>query len=541
MSDSDKMFNFTRPPILLIGAGISKRYLEDYLDWSELMKSIAKKIGIDNSGYVAYLAGARDQNGKTDLPTVASELRKRLINGIKNEVLNPYTIYDKNEIEMYLGEIDPIKIFAASLCRCRSIKKDEWVSKELDSFRKLSGVVPCVITTNYDLFLETEIFTNFKVYSNVSDYYYSDSEGIGELYKIHGTATKPNTMILTREDYDELSKKSKIVTSKILSALCDYPMVILGYSMNDDDVKGIINDLISSLDEDKIQKVQENIVYVEYVEDGDGTIPKNKVFSFENKTMAISTIGTNNFKVVYDELGGLNPSMSPMAVRRARQMVKNVVLSKENSDNNNVAMIGVNRIDDMSPDKLVIAFADVESIRRINQTNLRLYTANQMMDDILNNHCRYSPIDVVIFFDTYDIFNETEYLPIFHFTREAEIGKDEFSSKMQSFYDKKKKQFDNRLEAIRNTKLIKTSNVQNVEDLRNILYNRPESFYRSEIIFYYYSTGLISENQAKELLKELQSKGIRKGENTAFRRAVTFLAFKSYEEEGCAGTRTSST
>lgn len=126
-------------------------------------------------------------------------------------------------------------------------------------------IIPCVITTNYDSILEHDIFEDrFKVYSRVSDYYLSGSQGIGEIFKIHGTCEDPATMILNQDDYIHLDNESKIVTAKILSVLCDYPMLIMGYSLEDADIKGILDDLISSLDDEKLREVEKNIIYVGY-------------------------------------------------------------------------------------------------------------------------------------------------------------------------------------------------------------------------------------------------------------------------------------
>ena len=527
MSAPEKIFNFTKPPIMLIGAGISKRYMEGYLDWTELLRSVAERIGVPNKTFIAYLADAKNSNGKTDLAEVASELRKKLIEDIKNESIDPDELFDEEEKKLYYAAVDPIKILVSSLCQLNKIRDGEKTSIELESFKKLDKVVPCVVTTNYDLFLERSIFSTFKVYSNVSDYYYSDSEGIGEIFKIHGTVSKPSTMVVTQEDYEELRKKSKLVTAKILSALCDYPLVILGYSMDDEDVKEIINDLIYSLSEDKLQEVEKNIIYVEYVEDEDGFRKKNRVFPFENKTMTISTIGTDNFKMIFDELSNMTPTMSPLAIRKARQMVKEIVLSEDGA--NGVSLIGVDRIDDISTDKLVIAFADRDTIQRM-KSNLNFYSNNQMIEDILNDKFRYSPEDVVNFFDRdKNRLSSNEYFPVFHFARLTGIKKEDFSPKLKSFYETKKWQFDQNLKRIGNLNLVKSANIVNIADLQRLMGSFGD-FYRSDIIFYYYGEGVINEEEAKMLLKKLWATKIRDGEFTSFRRAITYLAFKYYEK-----------
>ncbi len=123
-----------------------------------------------------------------------------------------------------------------------------------------------------------------------------------------------------------------------------------------------------------------------------------------------------------------------------------------------------------------------------------------------------------------------EYFPIFYFTKLAGMSVDDFSEKLKSFYFEKKKQYEDRLDGIRSTRVVQESTVKNLDDLKDLLDNHPLKFYRSDMIFYYFDTGLISENEAKNLLIELKGSGLRNSEYTAFRCAISYLPFKNYEK-----------
>ena len=99
---------------------------------------------------------------------------------------------------------------------------------------------------------------------------------------------------------------------------------------------------------------------------------------------------------------------------------------------------------------------------------------------------------------------------------------------MKKFYERKKEQFQKKLENVGSTKTIKNADIKTVEDLRELLFDHPGYFYRSDVIFYYYENDIIDEEIARSLLKDIQSAGIRHGEKSAFRGAVTYLSFKKY-------------
>ncbi|MDR1405537.1 MAG: SIR2 family protein [Candidatus Methanoplasma sp.] len=527
MTDDEKIFDFNRSPILLIGSGISKRYIENSPDWIELLKSVADRMGIKESVFTAYLHDARGKgNDSQTMAIVASELNKKLIENIMSGTIDPDVLFEtEDEMRQYNEQVDPVKILAASFFKDIKLKENSELRQELVALKKLAETIPCVITTNYDMFLEKHVFTDYRVYSRVSDYYYSDSEGIGEIYKIHGTLSEPRTMILGQRDYEEFRKNSKIVSAKILSALCDYPMVIIGYSMNDEDIKAVIYDLISSLDPDRLQEIEKNIVYVDQVPGKKEVVRKNTDFKHEDKNMRISTIETGNFIRLYEEMARIAPSMSPLAVRKARRMLRNIILSdKEGHD---IALLGVDRIDDVSADKFAVAFADKGTLQRM-KNDVNLYSTDQMIEDALFGNMRFNVESVVNWIDTGTArIASTEYVPIFYFIQCAGMTREKYSRRMNDFVIMKRCQFEKSVKSLEKSPAIRMSCIGGLSEVRKLLFESGRKFYRPDIVFYYCYVGVLSVNEARSLLKEIHEKGMHKGNaRSAFKRAVTYLAFK---------------
>ncbi|WP_265090703.1 SIR2 family protein [Psychrobacter frigidicola] len=62
-----------------------------------------------------------------------------------------------------------------------------------------------VITTNWDMFLEQR-FPKFTPFIGQDGLITGRSHGIAEIYKIHGCCSEPNSLVLTKPDYDEYRK-----------------------------------------------------------------------------------------------------------------------------------------------------------------------------------------------------------------------------------------------------------------------------------------------------------------------------------------------
>ena len=67
--------------------------------------------------------------------------------------------------------------------------------------------------------------------------YFSKNHEIGEIYKIHGCVTEPETIMITSEDYQMIEEKNKYLAAKLLTIFIEHPIVFIGYSINDEDIK----------------------------------------------------------------------------------------------------------------------------------------------------------------------------------------------------------------------------------------------------------------------------------------------------------------
>ena len=529
MSGPEPIFDFDKPPILLLGSGISRRYSKESPDWHGLLARIAFRIGISKERLVTFEEEAREQcnEGLGHLPMLATILGKQFRHMVMDEGVEPGTILDETELKAYVeGDTDAIKIMVASEFSKLRIQDDPSIQQELEQFRRLSDIIPCIITTNYDRLIESDIMQNrFKVYSKVSDYYLSGSQGIGEIFKIHGTCDDPSTIVINQNDYLHLAEDSKIVTAKILSVLCDYPMLIMGYSLEDADVKGILDDLISSLDDEKLREVEKNIVYVSYKPGLDGF--RNAVMNVEHNghRMSLRAIETDNFEAIFREIGDMEASASPMLIRRLRQLVKKIVIT-DSMGSKPCRMLGISEITDDDIDRLVLAVGPEEYMKAIE--TIPVYTVDTMVKDIMSGSSDFVPKAVVDYFLNSGprMFKKNQYVPIFHFIRRSGYGLEEGSKFLEDFIREKNRQFESKLSQGILT-IFSSSGVQNMDLILDVI-NSVSPYQRPLALMQCYDKGIVDERFTMDCLRSMYNSADMSNSmfKSNFLCALTFISFK---------------
>ncbi|WP_420829436.1 SIR2 family NAD-dependent protein deacylase [Nannocystis pusilla] len=139
----------------------------------------------------------------------------------------------------------PLKVEVSNFLRAQCEKLRETpLANELHLLR--SAKFDGIITTNYDTILEN-VFPDYKVYSSQDDTLFQVSHGVGEIFKIHGCATRPNTLVLTEQDYRAFSDKNAYLAAKLTTLFLEHPFVFLGYSISDPNIRSILQAVTACL------------------------------------------------------------------------------------------------------------------------------------------------------------------------------------------------------------------------------------------------------------------------------------------------------
>lgn len=343
MTIQDVIARFNTIPILFAGSGITRRYY-DLPDWKGLLTEFASRINADRFAYRAYESKAQ-QLGFTQgiMPKIATliqqdfdskwysipEMRTNesfVLNAVENGC-SPF----KAEIAWYLKEKSvPQVAFKEEIQKLKSISK-----------KNLAGV----ITTNYDTFFE-KLFDDYTPYIGQDQLVFSSIQGIAEVYKIHGSVTLPNSLVLNEKDYEIFNEKSKYLAAKLMTIFMEYPIIYIGYSLTDQDVQNILKNILLCLPDDKIEKLQERFVFVEYKPGVAGYSITPYTLTFGEQMLSMTRLTLSDFGILYDALAAKRASIPVKLLRRFKEEIYTYAITSKPGPLLNVANVDDKNIDE---------------------------------------------------------------------------------------------------------------------------------------------------------------------------------------------------
>lgn len=101
-------------------------------------------------------------------------------------------------------------------------------------------------TTNYDELLENALANknkHFDLVFNNDSFSSLDDRRDHVVYKCHGDCKKPNSIVITQNDYENFRLKAFNFTHALYNELASTSVLFLGYSFNDPDINNIISTL----------------------------------------------------------------------------------------------------------------------------------------------------------------------------------------------------------------------------------------------------------------------------------------------------------
>lgn len=291
--------NLKKQPIFFIGSGLSRRYL-DTPDWKGLLEEISKNVGKGFEQVKNLYEG--------DYEKLGQELEYYCFRNAEEDEGSDHRLIFRNKIaeiikkycdkfNSNLGQIQSQALseneeFNKSVNdKLKKIEEDNHSEKEYgEKYRELANEIEvfsekyrkkveieelrkitpkAIITTNYDTMIE-EIIYKGKTKCHVGQKLFRDIEADYDmnvqsretkvdLYKIHGCIKQPETIVITKEDYDNFFQKSKYLYAKILTLFCEYPLIFMGYSISDRNIKDVLTTIIDILSEEEQKKFLSHI------------------------------------------------------------------------------------------------------------------------------------------------------------------------------------------------------------------------------------------------------------------------------------------
>jgi hypothetical protein len=333
-------------PIIFAGTELSKRYFSAP-SWDGLLEDMAEQCPKVDPNYGFFRQTRNEMEAGQLLGEKYAEWAwdKNDPKFLDDDILdyrNPQDIYLKKEVCGYLEDITPESVDDLTE---ETVDDDITLDQAKAEIDQLRDIQPhAVITTNYDQFLE-RIFNQDENESSLGEEGDSDSDlgseedrynvvvgqevlteqykSLGEILKIHGCVTDPESLMLTEEDYENFNSIKRYLSSKMLTYFVEHPLLIVGYSASDPNVQKIlswVNDV-----RDDSDNISEDIYFLKYESDMDEreTFPmKRRIQIGDGRYVTVKQIIANDFEWVFEAFAsgeGFNAD-----IRYLRRLIDNM-------------------------------------------------------------------------------------------------------------------------------------------------------------------------------------------------------------------------
>ncbi len=349
MTIQDIVSHFNTIPFLFVGSGITRRYY-NLPDWKGLLTEFASRVNSDHFAYRAYESKAQ-QLGFTQgvMPKIATLIQQDFdAKWYDTPAMRTNDSFVLNSVDQGCS---PFKAEIAWYLKEKSVAlpeyKDEIQKLKNISKKNLAGI----ITTNYDLFFE-KLFDDYTPYVGQDQLVFSAIQGIAEIYKIHGSVSLPNTLIINENDYETFNSKSKYLAAKLMTIFMEYPIIYIGYSLTDEDIQKILNDILLCLPKDKADRLQERFVFVDYKPGMTGYTVSSYAMAIGSQIFSMTRLTLSDFGILYDALVAKQAAVPVKLLRRFKEeMYTYVVTSKPGP------LMKVGQIDDKNIDENCLAIS----------------------------------------------------------------------------------------------------------------------------------------------------------------------------------------
>lgn len=403
MNELDKLVaQFRATPFLFVGSGLTKRYY-DLPDWSSLLKIFASRLSDDIASYSKYVNSAKVA-GHYNLPDVATAIERDFNDRWFNDP--SFRMLPKEDIQKVSDHnISPFKAEITYYIMQNSEPLVDY-DKEIEQFKKLSDKhITGIITTNYDCFLEET--TSFKTYVGQNELIFSNVQGIAEIYKIHGSVTQPESIIINAEDYDVFAQKSKYLAAKLMTIFMEYPIIFMGYSLNDTNVQNILKAIVECMPESKRKLLEKNFVFIDYDKDMSSTNINISPFvvSLDGTLLTMTKVTLSNYTLLYSALCKKKSGLPVKLLRMFKKEFYSYTLTNTPTSNMRVAAVDDIRVDD---EELVLAICKPSDIGRHGLTGLK---PDDIYADVILDNLKYTPDEILT--DAYpELIRKANKLPV---------------------------------------------------------------------------------------------------------------------------------
>lgn len=400
----------TSGAFLFIGSGFSRRYL-GLEDWEGLLSRFC-------NGLMPFEFYKGTANG--DFPSAAKLLAIEFNNHWwKAEQYQESVAENKSKIKNVTSALR-IEI-------CKHLTSLDLVTAKstgyLEEIELLSSLnVDGIITTNWDLFLE-HLFPDYKTYIGQNELLFSNAQEIGELYKIHGCASEPSSLILTSDDYTEFNERNPYLAAKLITVFVEHPVIFLGYSLSDRNITSLLRAISLCIGHEQIDQLRKNLIFVQRLKPGDTSGISDTYLTIDGVQIPIVLIKTNDFSEVYRALSSTRRKIPARVLRYCKEQLYELVKSLE--PEKKLSVVDLDEIDNKEDVEFLVgvgvaaAAAAAAAAEKLGTVGYEALEVRDLIEDTLHNNRQFDA-NKILEFVVPRIGRYSPYVPVFKYL--SEIG-----------------------------------------------------------------------------------------------------------------------
>ncbi|MBU8855436.1 SIR2 family protein [Bacillus sp. FJAT-26377] len=325
----EEIKNSDSAPFLFLGSGFSRRYM-DTPSWNALLDKCASLTKKNYKQYISKVKKYKPEDSMY-LPHIAQMIAEDF-EEIWWEDEDYKDLREENE-NLITNYASPLKIAIADyLAKFSLIENNENLTKEIEALKKINdnNSIDGIITTNWDTLAE-EIF-DFTSFIGQEKLLFSNVLNVGEIFKIHGCITDPNSMIFDENDYEAFNKRNHYLASKLTTIFIEHPIVFIGYSLRDDNIREILSAIIFGIGEENLRTFGKRIFFIECNFDNDDFIYTTMPVDLPAGKLDITYIKTSDYVEVYEALAENERKFPARLVRQMKSHLYNLLLTDDPKD-----------------------------------------------------------------------------------------------------------------------------------------------------------------------------------------------------------------
>lgn len=392
-------------PFLFLGSGFSRRYIGPE-KWDELLKVFAKQIGKPYGYY--------NSNANGVLPLVATLIAKDFQKKIWED--DVFSHFCQKYGDMFCSEESAFKYAISEYLQSKIkpyLSDYKTLTKEIEILQKLN--IDGIITTNWDTFID-QVFPDYKIYIGQEELLFSDSMLMGEIFKIHGSITIPESLVVTQKDYDMFANKNPYLAAKLITLFVEHPIIFIGYSLNDPNIIALISSIVLCLNSEKMKLLQNNLIFVEFNETPNAIpVISESSMVIGDINLPITIISAFDYEPIYYAINSIQRKIPAKVLRFCKEQFYELILTQD--PKNKMAVIDGNNIENTSDIEFLWGVGVVS-----NQPSSIGYTSigiNEIIQDVLGINKAHLDSDNIL---KISIPECPGYVPKFKFLRDVGIS-----------------------------------------------------------------------------------------------------------------------